>query len=110
MFPLFSSYAPLSAYLLFEPADLRGQTGALDITDFPQDHPCVSVLEMIEILRTSPEGDVRLVRNAADALLAASRLPADEVSEIESACAEGLKNYLSGDFFTSAQMKERLSL
>jgi len=51
-----------------------------------------------------------LVRNAADALLAASGIQADEISEIESACAEGLNNYRSGDFFTSAQMKERLSL
>jgi hypothetical protein len=82
----------------------------LDIADFPQDCLVVSVLEMIEILRSPPEEEIRLVRNTADALLAASGVQADEVSEIESACAEGLKNYRSGDFFTSAQMKERLSL
>jgi anti-sigma regulatory factor (Ser/Thr protein kinase) len=65
---------------------------------------------MIEILRAAPEEEIRLVRNAANALLAASGIHADEISEIESACAEGLNNYRSGDFFTSAQMKERLSL
>jgi anti-sigma regulatory factor (Ser/Thr protein kinase) len=70
----------------------------------------MSAMEMIEILRAAPEDEIRLVRNAADALLAASGMPADEISEIESACAEGLKNYRSGDFLTSAQMKERLSL
>ena len=70
----------------------------------------MSAMEMIEILRAAPEEEIRLVRNAADALLAASGIQADEISEIESACAEGLNNYRSGDFFTSAQMKERLSL
>jgi anti-sigma regulatory factor (Ser/Thr protein kinase) len=82
----------------------------LDISGFPQDHLAMSALEMIEILRGAPEEEIRLVRNAADALLAASGIQADEISEIESACAEGLTNYRSGDFFTSAQMKERLSL
>jgi anti-sigma regulatory factor (Ser/Thr protein kinase) len=70
----------------------------------------MSALEMIEILRAAPEEEIRLVRDAANALLAASGIQADEISEIESACAEGLNNYRSGDFFTSAQMKERLAL
>jgi len=70
----------------------------------------MSATEMIEILRAAPEEEIRLVRNAADALLAASGIQADEISEIELACTEGLNNYRSGDFFTSTQMKERLSL
>lgn len=70
----------------------------------------MSALEMIEKLRSAPEEDVRLVRNAADALLAASGIQADEISEIQSACAEGMANYRSGEFFSAVQMKERLAL
>ncbi|MFZ4779429.1 MAG: hypothetical protein ACOYM3_29050 [Terrimicrobiaceae bacterium] len=65
---------------------------------------------MIEILRAAPEAEVRLVRNAADALLAASRIQADELVEIKAACAEGMENYRCGEYFTVAQMKERLAL
>lgn len=65
---------------------------------------------MIEILRSAPEEDIRLVRNAADALLSASGIKAEEIAEIRSACAEGMENYRQGEYFTSAQMKDRLSL
>jgi anti-sigma regulatory factor (Ser/Thr protein kinase) len=70
----------------------------------------MSALKMIEILRTAPEEEIRLVRNAVDGLLAASGIQADEISEIESACAEGMANYRRREYFTSAQMKERLAL
>ena len=70
----------------------------------------MSALEMIEILRAAPEEEIRLVRNAADALLVASGIQADEISEIESACAEGMANYRRGEYLTAAQMKERLAL
>jgi hypothetical protein len=82
----------------------------LDTIAFPLDHPAMSALEMIEILRTAPEAEIRLVRNAADALLAASGIQADEISEIKSACAEGMENYRRGQYFTVAQMMERLAL
>ena len=70
----------------------------------------MSALEMIEILRTAPESEIRLVRNAADALLAASGIQTDEISEIKLACAEGMANYRCGEYLTADQMKERLGL
>jgi|GEM_PF-2655246 len=83
---------------------------SLDITGIPLDHQVMSALEIIEILRTAPEEEIRLVRNAANALLAASGIQPDEVCEIESACAEGMANYRCGEYLTAAQMKERLAL
>ena len=82
----------------------------LDIAGFPQDDFLVSALEMIEFLRTAPEAEIRLVRNAADALLAASGIQTDEIAEIKLACAEGMANYRCGKYLTADQMKERLGL
>ena len=71
----------------------------------------MSAAEMIEILRSAPEEDIRLVRNAANDLLTESDIQqAGEISDIKSACAEGMENYRRGEYFTSSQMREHFAL